>query len=189
MGDLGHTLPPVSNCRKRKADADEEPIPQDTPAPTDDILVEGIPRQPPSSPWLSTDTARAVWPAESSPTDSAPPSPLSSTDGADSPLRSPKRPRVDTAPPKTLRVSERHSSPRSPTRRSRRRPDTREVSTPLPLDSQLPPIHHPAFPHIDLSSPHIPSLHPLINRQTLKELDLAAILRNPQLRTPSPSLF
>jgi hypothetical protein len=36
---------------------------------------------------------------------------------------------------------------------------------------------------IDPNSPHIPSSHPLINRQTLKELDLEAILRNPQLRT------
>ncbi|KAL4069876.1 T-complex protein 11-domain-containing protein [Scleroderma yunnanense] len=192
MGDLGHPLPPVSNCRKRKADADEEPT-SDTPAATDDILVEGIPRQPPSSPWLSTNTARAVWPSDSSsPTDSAPSSPLSPDD--DPSLRSSKRPRVDTAPPKThLRVSDRHPSPRSPTRRSRKRPDSREVvplPTPQPsvlkIDSQLPPsdspIQYPAFPNIDLSSPHIPSLHPLINRQTLKELDLAAILRNPQLR-------
>ncbi|KIM56774.1 hypothetical protein SCLCIDRAFT_204652 [Scleroderma citrinum Foug A] len=197
MGDLGHPLPPVSNCRKRKADADEEcqhPIAQDTPAPADDILVEGIPRQPPSSPWLATNTARAVWPAEASPVDSAPASPLSPTEHHDSPLRSPKRPRVDTAPPKSpLRVADRHPSPRSPSRRSRKRPDTREATShpsphpsvlPIdsPSDSPLPPIHHPAFPHIDLSSPHIPSLHPLINRQTLKELDLAAILRNPQLR-------
>lgn len=35
---------------------------------------------------------------------------------------------------------------------------------------------------IDTNSPHIPSFQPLINRQTLKELDLDTILRNPQLR-------
>lgn len=40
----------------------------------------------------------------------------------------------------------------------------------------------PPLPSIDLSSPHIPPLQSLINRNTLKELDLSAILRNPQLR-------
>ncbi|KNZ80976.1 Protein SOK1 [Termitomyces sp. J132] len=39
----------------------------------------------------------------------------------------------------------------------------------------------PFFP-IDANSIHIPSAHPLVNRQTLKELDLDVILRNPQLR-------
>lgn len=39
----------------------------------------------------------------------------------------------------------------------------------------------PFFP-IDTNSIHIPSPHPLVNRQTLKELDLDVILRNPQLR-------
>lgn len=42
------------------------------------------------------------------------------------------------------------------------------------LPSPLPPIN--------LNSPHIPALLPLINTQTLRELDLNAILRNPQLR-------
>lgn len=42
------------------------------------------------------------------------------------------------------------------------------------LPSPLPPIN--------LNSPHIPVLLPLINIQTLRELDLNAILRNPQLR-------
>lgn len=36
---------------------------------------------------------------------------------------------------------------------------------------------------IEPLSPHIPSNQPPINRETLKELDLDAILRNPQLRT------
>ncbi|KAG6890810.1 hypothetical protein C0995_003243 [Termitomyces sp. Mi166 len=39
----------------------------------------------------------------------------------------------------------------------------------------------PFFP-IDTNSIHVPSSHPLVNRQTLKELDLDVILRNPQLR-------
>ncbi|KAI5993987.1 hypothetical protein EDD15DRAFT_2436757 [Pisolithus albus] len=52
----------------------------------------------------------------------------------------------------------------------------------LPADcSHL--LIHPPYPYpIDLSSLHVPSLHPLINRQTLKKLDLSAILGNPQLR-------
>ncbi|KAG6334260.1 hypothetical protein ID866_4835 [Astraeus odoratus] len=219
MGDLGHPLPSV-NCRKRKADADEDcqhSITQDSPPTADDMLVDGsvahrpsyAPRQPPTSPWLSTDTACAVWPSVSSPTDTAPPSPLSPSGSKHEPtLRSPKRPRVDTSdlpPTKShLRVSDRHSpsrsslSPHSPTRRPRKRHEHREAvgspaqSAPQPpvlrIDSQYPPTDnslspvHPPFPYIDLGSPHIPSLHPLINRQTLKELDLSAILRNPQLR-------
>jgi hypothetical protein len=35
---------------------------------------------------------------------------------------------------------------------------------------------------IDPCSPHIPVRNPPINKDTLKELDLEAILRNPQLR-------
>ncbi|KAI6039325.1 T-complex protein 11-domain-containing protein [Pisolithus marmoratus] len=205
MGDLGHPLPPV-NCRKRKADAEEEcqrPITQDAPTTSDDILVADN-AVPPSSPWLSTDTAHAVWPSESSPTDSSPSSPLSpSSPNTDPTLRSPKRSRVDTShipPPKRhIRIPERQSPSRSsfvspsPTRRSRKRPEHRgALSSPSPttahlrIDSYFLPdashlLVHPPYP-VDLTSPHIPSLHPLINRQTLKELDLSAILRNPQLR-------
>jgi hypothetical protein len=43
---------------------------------------------------------------------------------------------------------------------------------------------------IDPCSPHIPVRNPPINKDTLKELDLEAILRNPQLRAfPLPSLI
>ncbi|KAF9241180.1 T-complex protein 11-domain-containing protein [Melanogaster broomeanus] len=163
------------------------------------------PRQPPTSPWLSTATAHPVWPSEASPTDSPPVSPLNPSDNAHE--RFQKRPRIETndltQSKSQLRVPERHSPsraslpPHSPTRRCRRRPEHLEHPSPsLPspqppvfrIDGHLPttdsshqPLQHP-FPHIDLTSPHIPSLHPLINRQTLKELDLSAILRNPQLR-------
>ncbi|KAH9936309.1 T-complex protein 11-domain-containing protein [Fomitopsis serialis] len=41
---------------------------------------------------------------------------------------------------------------------------------------------------IETFSPHIPSHQPPINRDTLKELDLEAILRNPQLRASRPAL-
>lgn len=196
MGDLGHTI----NCRKRKSDTDDDakhPISQSPPSPSDPILVDRpspshAPRQPPSSPWLSTDTAHAVWPSEPSPTDSPPDSPLNAD-----PIhaRFHKRPRIDTKQPRPSRAS---LPPHTPTRRSRKRADHREPLSPSPSSPQPPvlriephlpsavnlhPALQPPFPHIDLTSPHIPSLHPLINRQTLKELDLSAILRNPQLRT------
>ena len=41
----------------------------------------------------------------------------------------------------------------------------------------------------DYSSPHIPSTTPLINRQTLRELDLDVIIRNPMLRALFLSLL
>ncbi|KIJ62572.1 hypothetical protein HYDPIDRAFT_94005 [Hydnomerulius pinastri MD-312] len=160
------------------------------------------PRQPPTGPWLSTDTAHAVWPSEASPTDTSPVSPLNPSNDAHE--RFQKRPRIETSdlsqPKNHLRVPDRHSSrgplsPHSPTRRSRRRAEHRDPAPSPVQQSPQPPIvrieghlpatdssHPPPFPHIDLTSPHIPSLHPLINRQTLKELDLSAILRNPQLR-------
>ena len=213
MGDLGHPLQEI-NCRKRKADGDEDAqhsITQSSQSASDAILVDRpssphlpshAPRQPPTSPWLSTDTAHAVWPSEPSPTDSPPDSPL---DADPVHARFHKRPRIDTNPlAKVHRAPDRHPSsraslpPHTPTRRSRRRLEHRELLSPSPssphppvlrIESHLPsagnlhPALQPPFPHIDLSSPHIPSLHPLINRQTLKELDLSAILRNPQLRT------
>ncbi|KDQ09864.1 hypothetical protein BOTBODRAFT_178606 [Botryobasidium botryosum FD-172 SS1] len=57
----------------------------------------------------------------------------------------------------------------------------------LALAALAPPHALPAslsatVSHHTLIQPHIPSLHPLITRETLKELDLEAILRNPQLR-------
>lgn len=52
----------------------------------------------------------------------------------------------------------------------------------VPMPMELASSSTISFIPIDPNSPHIPSLQPLINRQTLKELDLDAILRNPQLR-------
>jgi len=43
-----------------------------------------------------------------------------------------------------------------------------------------------ALSTIDLDSPHIPSFLPIPNRDTLKELDLEAVLCNPQLRESLP---
>ena len=177
MGDLGHPI----NCRKRKLKSDSD---EDENTPTnDDMLVDppprlsNAPRQPPS---ISTD---AVWPSDPSPIDPTPDS------------RTNKRPRVDTSF-KTQRrqfsSARTPSSPRSPWR-SFRKTDSPSL---LKIDPHCPAIDSPTqsssssssssspptIPPVDLSSPHIPSMHPLINRQTLKELDLDSILRNPQLR-------
>ncbi|EGN98383.1 hypothetical protein SERLA73DRAFT_109834, partial [Serpula lacrymans var. lacrymans S7.3] len=218
MGDLGQSL----NCRKRKADSDDDcqdsqPVVQDKNT-KDTMLVDpaipphpfpSAPRLPPSSPWLSTDTSHAVWPSEPSPTDTATPvSPLSPHDPShDASPRFNKRPRLESAEaspsiqrrsPPRLAFPPRGLSPRN-NRRSRR-PDARDPSI-VPSPHSGPPnpsslriegscpatdLQHsplpPGLPPIDLNSSHIPALHPLINRQTLKELDLSAIMRNPQLR-------
>jgi hypothetical protein len=47
-----------------------------------------------------------------------------------------------------------------------------------PRVDDVPPVHQ----QFDLANPCIPSLHPPVNRTTLKELELESILRNPQLR-------
>lgn len=223
MGDLGHPLHSL-NCRKRKlkSDSDEECqpslVPRDTSTPTnDDILVappttphhlSNAPRQPPSSPWISTDTARAVWPSEPSPIEPPPVSPLTPTD-TDCPQRLHKRPRVDTDNLPSFKSQRRPissartpSSPRSPCRSFRKTehpssPSQRQpLSSVLKIDPHSTPLDtpNPSLPptpqsRVDLTSPHIPSMHPLINRQTLKELDLNSILRNPQLRQSFSFLF
>jgi hypothetical protein len=53
---------------------------------------------------------------------------------------------------------------------------------PQPSTSSSPSGSSVSPGHISTGQPYLPSLHPLITRETLKELDLEAILRNPQLR-------
>lgn len=164
MSDFGHQL----NCRKRKlkTDNEDEQISDSKSNSNDDssMILDSTyaPRQPPPS--ISTDAARVVWPSEPSPI------PMS-------PTRANKRPRVDTHNLQSFKTHRRSartpSSPLTPWRPFKSRdPHCTAIDCP-PL-----PVHPP----VDLSSPHIPAMHPLINRQTLKELDLDSILRNPQLR-------
>ncbi|PSR74802.1 hypothetical protein PHLCEN_2v9516 [Hermanssonia centrifuga] len=122
----------------------------------------------------------------------------------------PKRPRIEIpyAVPAASRRLRRgrisHSPMASPTRRfvrrarlvdirdtgivsavePRRVPPLRTGNLPPPSPSPHTRISHsvPVTP-IEPISPHIPSHQPPINRETLKELDLEAILRNPQLRS------
>lgn len=131
-----------------------------------------------------------------------PPPPAFVSDRHEGPSR-PKRPRIEiphslAAAPRKLRrgrvlYSGNLSSPRRFARhvRSLFIPDTDVVSAietrtspspppPKRVSHSLPvsPVEPPA-----LSYTHIPPHQPPINRETLKELDLEAILRNPQLRS------
>jgi hypothetical protein len=145
-----------------------------------------------------------VWP---SPTSPSPETPVAQVPFTNSSSSNPaKRPRIDTTQLSSRiplrRSPRRHVSSRTdhfsrtPARRSRRFGDICDTGT-VPTSPRSPgsPLltysptnsnqtNNSALPFvpIDPNSSHIPSLQPLVNRQTLKELDLDAILRNPQLR-------
>jgi hypothetical protein len=212
MDDLAHEHVPslTQNPRKRKADGDDgADSSTDVAASSDSLLVDASSVPPcgasnaPRKPWLASDAGNEVWPSPTSPTSD---NPLSAQTVAfvAPPSMPVKRPRIERPHVPTLRRSpRRHASSsrvglsRAPSKRLRRGDvhDTGIVSTKHPgptsgsllrrNNSSLPRCAHgPSFPlvPIDPNSPHIPSPQPLINRQTLKELDLDAILRNPQLR-------
>ncbi|KZT19457.1 Tcp11-domain-containing protein [Neolentinus lepideus HHB14362 ss-1] len=116
-----------------------------------------------------------------------------------------KRPRLEiqtTAPaPPSRRSARKRLSARTPSTqgvvgRRRRMGDIQDMGLPPPScpgpaqgsllrrgphspESAKPRLSYLA---IDPNSPHVPSSFPLVTRETLKELDLEAILRNPQLR-------
>jgi hypothetical protein len=202
----GHSLPSL-NPRKRKPDADET---TDTPPESlsDSILADSplpcvssnAPRRPSSASWLSQPTNRDPWRAN--PTSSGslstiavahdiPPAKRPRIENTPSSPRSAftrpqRRPQI-TLPSPMLRsggglrddIIDMGVVPNGPTDVSKRRTHMRKISH-ARIRSRKPSVSS-TFP-IDPSSPHIPCLQPLINRQTLKELDLDAILRNPQLR-------
>jgi hypothetical protein len=184
-----------------------EPILVENSVPT--CTSSNAPRQPPSTSWMPSGANREMWPTTSSPIAKTSSDVLTIPHA---PPKTPlaKRPRIETSqtsphclPTCSTPTSRSPTSPhRMPGRRTRRddtvdmgvvstrppgpsqgsllrlrepKPPKRSLAHPLPIAA--PPVP------IDPNSPHIPSLQPLINRQTLKELDLDAILRNPQLRT------
>ncbi|OSX59836.1 hypothetical protein POSPLADRAFT_1092821, partial [Postia placenta MAD-698-R-SB12] len=154
--------------------------------------------------WLLADAEQGIVSSWSQPSPASSAVPFLSDAQKEGPSR-PKRPRIDIPPssPAARRVRRgralySHSVP-SPRRHSRRARlgETRDTgivsatepgpsrgsllrysslpSTPRPVSS-LPVSPIEPIPH------HIPPHQPPINRDTLKELDLEAILRNPQLR-------
>ncbi|KAG5648312.1 hypothetical protein DXG03_004884 [Asterophora parasitica] len=185
MDDLAHDYP--LNHRKRKADADDV---QDT-APTVPAIVSpdaDAPRQlaasdslwPPSSPQVSSPLSAGVI------------------------FKRPRLQKIETSLRFTRKPARKSAVKATP---SRPPPTTRHgigsdiedlglvsAADPGPSSGSLlhlrtgPKSADPSFPSvlplfpIDTNSTHIPSLQPLVNRQTLKELDLDVILRNPQLR-------
>ncbi|KAI0086511.1 T-complex protein 11-domain-containing protein [Irpex rosettiformis] len=124
--------------------------------------------------WQQTSSSRA------SSSRSVASAPLMPVDRQEGPSR-PKRPRIEipssvlTSPRKIRRGRVLYSGvPYSPRRFARHtRPARVSQSLPVSPIDVTPPVH---------SYTHVPPHQPPINRETLKELDLEAILRNPQLR-------
>lgn len=177
------------NHRKRKASTDDSPDALTVDPPVVDCPLAAAPRQPHLP---STD-----WPSPSSQISS------SLSQGHILPSSKTKRPRlhkIETSsrmkrpmahksplklsisrPPPTTRlgsdiedlgiVSQTDPGPSSGSLLHLRTPQ--KVASPTSLSSTSP---------IDLNSTHVPPRSPLINRKTLKELDLDVILSNPQLR-------
>ncbi|GLB38428.1 putative tcp11-domain-containing protein [Lyophyllum shimeji] len=198
MDDLAHDF--AFNHRKRKADSDD---PQEKPVPDSAVVapLPDVPEDAPRQPWLASGSD--AWPP-SSPQVS---SPLSAevvfNTYPPNPTKRPRLERIETS----LRITRRHASRKSAVKATPSRPpptarhgsdieDLGLVSAADPGPSSgsllhlrpgpksadpLSPSVVPFFP-IDTNSIHIPPLQPLVNRQTLKELDLDVILRNPQLR-------
>lgn len=187
MDNLAHDYPAL-NHRKRKADPDDYDCHPDTPsvvnqdpsssaaAAASNSGLLNAPRQP----YLTSESDEALWPSSSS---------SSSSECA---CHATKRPRLDK-----LSISARKSSRRSPVSSSSpiRSPLARQGSDiedigivptvdPGPSSGTLLRRSSPwplavSFEHSALP---VPPPKPLINRETLKELDLESILRNPQLR-------
>lgn len=195
--------------RKRKADSDDC---QDAPSP--DIVVDALLVDQPGGAPSSASSACAprqpclapgvIWHSSSS-DDSMLPTPS-------------KRPRHDKRAISPRPLPSRRPVRRFPARISPARPppidrcgsDVEDIgvigspcSEPGPSSGSLlslrgppkclvspPPSLAPVLPTISLdpSSHHIPPLLPLVNRQSLKELDLDIILRNPQLRASYSTL-
>ncbi|KAI0917155.1 hypothetical protein AcV5_007703 [Taiwanofungus camphoratus] len=161
---------------------------------------------PSSTSWLLVDADKGMvppWPQPSPPSSSSSMS-LVAEARKEGPSR-PKRPRIEipqsiSSSPRRLRRVRVYSHLALSPHRCSRRPragetrDTGIVSATEPgpsrgsllRGSSLPstPRHSYSVPvsPIEPISPHIPPHLPPINRESLKELDLEAILRNPQLR-------
>ncbi|KAF5382771.1 hypothetical protein D9615_002932 [Tricholomella constricta] len=199
MDNLAHDFP--FNHRKRKADSDDQQdsVPTDTAAvaPLVDVPPDA-PSTAPRQPCLASGSDPNLWPP-SSPQVS---SPLSTEVNFNTyPTKRPRLQKIETSlrftkKPRKSAVKATPSRPPPTTRHGSDIEDLGMVSAADPGPSSgsllhlrpgpksadpLSPSVVPLFP-IDTNSTHIPSLQPLVNRQTLKELDLDVILRNPQLR-------
>lgn len=194
------------NHRKRKADNDDHrqdtssSVLPDTTLSDSTPIANAGPSNAPRQPWITSETDNSLWTSPTSPQVS---SPLSSQVLLDDyPTKRPRLEKLDlptrngTRRLPRIRTGSRSAPYRLPMgRHGSDIEDIGIVSTadPGPSSGSLLRVrtasssesckHHfrPIIP-IDPNSIHIPPRQPLINRHTLKELDLEAILRNPQLR-------
>ncbi|QRV92377.1 SOK1 kinase [Ceratobasidium sp. AG-Ba] len=193
--------PPHARPPKRKADSqfddatffDDDDTPAPTPAPSPRPAPTPLPeddrpqkrRRANSLPNLArTDTEMVEQQAPSARTSPAPPAdqdripsqlrPDATASGSDIVRPPPAGPSTAMAThdaPRPICVLQRGPAPVPAPSAPARSPDSRLRSPSTPLARPIPPRRA-----------HVPSLTPLITRETLKELDLEAILRNPQLR-------
>ncbi|KAJ7505349.1 T-complex protein 11-domain-containing protein [Mycena galericulata] len=168
MDDIAHELP--LNHRKRKADPDD---PQDSQVP-DPVVAESTGPINIPHPWMASEQ---MWPTSLA-------------------FRPQKRPRLQKrAIPPARRLAKRPGRAPLHPRLGNDLEDIGIVSTsdPGPSSGSLLRLRDTVFTKsispsaissipIDPNSTHIPPLQPPINRNTLKELDLDVIIRNPQLR-------
>lgn len=195
----------LATPRKRKADQDDQ-LSDNSSSEQVTVLTPPSPTSnAPRHPWLASGSDPSVWSSPSSPQVA---SPLSSEVSFSYPPKPTKRPRlqkIETSLRHPKRFGHSRKSAAFTCRSSPLRPgsDIEDIGVvptaepgpstgslldlrPVPKLPDSGPSDPVPFIPIDTSSPHIPPLQPLINRQTLKELDLDTILRNPQLRAFHP---
>jgi len=181
MDDVTHDSPSLGQIsRKRKADGDD-PASQDcqSPEPMAVDPIDGLLPIPRHHQWSGSSDGHISTPFLE---ESNHPTPTCRS-------REPKRPKLQVSttsatgsPPQQRRKG----MPCSPQRRGGRSGDSPHgyIESITRSDSPKSRRHQKAsaLSTIDLDSPHIPSFLPIPNRDTLKELDLEAVLCNPQLR-------
>ena len=181
MDDVTHDSPSLGQIsRKRKADGDD-PASQDcqSPEPMAVDPIDGLLPIPRHHQWSGSSDGHISTPFLE---ESNHPTPTCRS-------REPKRPKLQvTTTPATGSPPQqrRKGTPCSPQRRGGRSGDSPHgyIESITRSDSPKSRRHQKAsaLSTIDLDSPHIPSFLPIPNRDTLKELDLEAVLCNPQLR-------
>ena len=186
MDDVAHDSHSLRQLsRKRKADGDD-PASQDCqpPEPMAVDPIDSLPPIPRHHQWSgsSDDHLSPPFLEEAN----QPAAPTYRT-------REPKRPKIQVVT--TLATGSSPQQGRKGTSSSPQRKGGRPVNSPhgylesiARSDSPTGKSRRHQKTSVDLDSPHIPPSLPIPNRETLKELELDAVLCNPQLRESFPSL-
>lgn len=188
MDDVAHSSHSLGQIsRKRKADGDE-PASQDCQPPEPMVVdpIDGLLPIPRHHQWSGSSPDGPISPPfleESN----------QSTQACRS--REPKRPKIQVTTASATGSSLHHGRKGAPssTQRGGGRPDDSPHGYLEPIArSDSSKCHRDqkasALSTIDLDSPHIPPFLPIPNRESLKELELEAVLCNPQLRESFISL-